>query len=103
MRLPPGISCRRGYMDMGQPNGRVVCIVHDDASLRRSLRNLLMSLGFRVETFASPEAFLEPVPPDGGGCRVLDVRMPASRGVDLRRHRAAPGPPLPASLLTAPT
>ena len=39
-----------------------VYIVDDDASLRRSLRNLLRSVGFQVEMFESAEAFLEARP-----------------------------------------
>jgi len=34
---------------------RLVSIVDDDGSLRRSIRNLLTSVGFRVETFDSAE------------------------------------------------
>ena len=86
---------------MARRDGRVVCIVDDDASLRRSLRNLLMSLGFRVETFSSAEAFLESVHPDGIGCVVLDVRMAGMSGVDLLRHLAATGSPVPTIMLTA--
>jgi FixJ family two-component response regulator len=37
---------------------RVVSVVDDDASLRRSLKNLLMSVGFRVETFQCADAFM---------------------------------------------
>ena len=62
-----------------------------------------MSLGFRVETFSSAEAFLESVHPDGVGCMVLDVRMAGMSGVDLLRHLAATGSPVPAIILTAHT
>ena len=37
----------------------IVSVVDDDASLRRSVRNLLTSVGFRVQAFASAEEFLE--------------------------------------------
>ena len=37
---------------------RLVSIVDDDESLRRSVGNLLTSVGFRVETFASAGSFL---------------------------------------------
>ena len=86
---------------MGKHDGRVVCIVDDDASLRRSLRNLLMSVGFRVETFDSAEAFLESVHRHGIGCVVLDVRMAGMSGVDLLRHLVATGSRIPAIMLTA--
>ena len=86
---------------MGKPDGRVVCIVDDDASLRRSLRNLMMSVGLRVETFHSAEAFLESVHRDSVGCVVLDVRMEGMSGVDLLRHLGATGARIPAIMLTA--
>jgi len=86
---------------MGQGDGRVVCIVDDDASLRRSLRNLLMSLGFRVETFSSGEAFLEATDRDRIGCLVLDVRMDGMSGVELLRRLAITGAAIPAIMLTA--
>ena len=80
---------------------RVVCIVDDDASLRRSLRNLLMSVGFRVETFQSAELFLESVPRENPGCVVLDLRMPGMSGLDLLRQLAASGSRIPVIILTA--
>ena len=86
---------------MGQGDGRVVCIVDDDASLRRSLRNLLMSLGFRVETFSSGETFLEATDRDRIGCLVLDVRMDGMSGVELLRRLAITGAAIPAIMLTA--
>jgi len=86
---------------MGTHDGRVVCIVDDDASLRRSLRNLLMSVGFRVETFESAEAFLEAIHRDGIGCVVLDVRMGGMSGLDLLRHLVATGSRIRAIILTA--
>jgi len=86
---------------MDKPDGRVVCIVDDDASLRRSLRNLLTSLGFRVATFESAEAFLASADRDSIGCLVLDVRMPGMSGVDLLKHLAASGSRVPAIILTA--
>src|SRR6058998_3204354 len=86
---------------MVQDNGRVVCVVDDDASLRQSLRNLLTSVGFRVETFESAEAFLNSVHRQNAGCVVLDVRMTGMNGLDLLRHLAAPGSRTPVIILTA--
>ena len=86
---------------MARRDERVICIVDDDPSLRRSLRNLLMSVGFRVETFESAEAFLEAVGRDEIGCVVLDVRMPGMHGVDLLRHLGARGARIPVIMLTA--
>jgi FixJ family two-component response regulator len=86
---------------MDDRDGRVVCIVDDDAALRRSLENLLTSLGFRVLAFESAEAFLASVDRGDIGCLLLDVRMPGMSGVDLLRHLAATGSRIPVIMLTA--
>jgi FixJ family two-component response regulator len=86
---------------MSERNGKLVSVVDDDASLRRSLRNLLMSAGFRVETFESAEAFLESSWRDSTGCLVLDVRMPGMGGLGLLRHLAMSGLRIPVIILTA--
>ena len=86
---------------MSDPNGRVVSIVDDDASLRRSLRNLLTSAGLRVETFESAEVFLESPSRDNTGCLVLDLRMPGMGGLGLLRRLATSGSRIPVIILTA--
>jgi two-component system response regulator FixJ len=80
---------------------QIVAIVDDDESLRRSLRNLLGSVGFRVETFASAEAFLGSVVQGETGCLVLDLRMPGMSGLDLLRHLSGTGTRIPTVVLTA--
>jgi len=80
---------------------RLVSIVDDDESLRRSVKNLLTSVGFRVETFASAEAFLQSGHRSDTRCVVLDLRMPGMSGVDLLIHLAAAGSPIPVVILTA--
>ena len=86
---------------MSESNGPVVSIVDDDASLRRSLRNLLMSAGLRVETFESAEVFLESRSRDETGCLVLDVRMPGMGGLGLLKRLAASGSRIPVIMMTA--
>ena len=86
---------------MSQESGRVVSIVDDDASLRRSLRNLLMSVGLYVETFESAEVFLESRSRDNTGCLVLDLRMPGMGGLGLLKQLMASGSRIPVIILTA--
>ncbi len=86
---------------MAKHDGRVVSIVDDDASLRRSLRNLLISVGFRVATFESAEAFLETADRESTGCLVLDLQMPGMDGLELLRHLAAMDWRIPIIILTA--
>ena len=70
---------------------RVISIVDDDESLRRSVRNLLTSVGFHVETFASAEDFLQSAHREDTGCLVLD----------LLAHLVATDSRIPAVVLTA--
>ena len=86
---------------MAANKARVVCVVDDDESLRRSVRNLLSSVGFRVETFVSAEEFLESAHRANTGCLVLDLRMAGMNGLDLLRHLAATGSRIPVIILTA--
>jgi FixJ family two-component response regulator len=62
-----------------------VCIVDDDASVRRSLVRLFQSEGLISEAYASARAYLDSGTYDGPSCLVLDVRMPELTGLDLQR------------------
>ena len=86
---------------MGERDRAVVSIVDDDASLRRSVRNLLRSVGFRVETFPSAEEFLRSAERENTGCLVLDLRMTGMSGLDLLRHLAAERSRVAVVVLTA--
>src|SRR6266850_7613315 len=79
----------------------VVSVVDDDESLRRSLRNLLRSVGFGVETFASAEAFLRSAERGSTGCMLLDLRMSGMSGLDLLRQLAIEESHIPVVILTA--
>ncbi len=86
---------------VAEEGGRVVSVVDDDASLRRSLRNLLTSVGLEVETFESAELFLESGSRDNTGCLVLDMRMPGMGGLGLLNRLMASGSRIPIIILTA--
>ena len=66
-------------------SGRI-SIVDDDESVRKATRALLRSVGYRVETFASAELFLESTALRDTDCLVLDVRMPGIDGLELQRR-----------------
>src|ERR1700740_1074766 len=85
----------------GTRDTRVISVVDDDESLRRSVRNFLRSVGFRVETFASGEDFLSSGQRESTGCLVLDVRMTGMSGLDLLRYLAAENVRIPAVVQTA--
>ena len=63
-------------------------VIDDEAPFRRSLLFLLESVGWQAVGHESAEAFLETPPafPAGGGCLVLDIRMPRISGLELQRR-----------------
>ena len=77
-----------------------VFIVDDDAPLRESLRNLIRSVGLRVELFASAQEFLQSRQPDAPSCLVLDVRMPGLSGLDLQKQTSDAGREIPIIFIT---
>jgi len=86
---------------MGKSDRPMISVVDDDESLRRSLSNLLRSVGFGVETFASAEEFLRSAQRENTGCLVLDLRMTGMSGLDLLRHLAVRDSPIRVVILTA--
>ena len=66
----------------------VVFVVDDDISVRESLEGLIHSEGYRVETFASAEAFLARPRVSNPSCLVLDVTLPDLNGLDLQKRLA---------------
>lgn len=62
---------------------QTIYVVDDDDAVRDSLVWLLESRHYRVESFASADAFLASYDADMAGCLVLDVRMPGMSGLEL--------------------
>jgi FixJ family two-component response regulator len=63
---------------------QVVFVLDDDASVRRSLTNLLQSVGLKVEVFGSAPELLQSKLPDVASCLVLDIRLPGLSGLDFQ-------------------
>ena len=78
----------------------MVFVVDDDASMRESLRNLIRSVGLRVEAFASAQEFLRSEPSDVPGCLVLDVRLPGLSGLDLQKRMSDTDMEMPIIFIT---
>ena len=79
---------------------RLVSIVDDDASVRRSTGRLIRSLGLQAETFGSAEDFLSSGRAEQTACLLLDVRMPGMDGLELQRRLTDRTPPMPIVFLT---
>lgn len=78
----------------------IVFIVDDDASVRRSIQDLLSSVALRSVAFATPQEFLASKRTDCPGCLVLDVRLPGMSGLDFQRALAEAGVSLPIIFIT---
>ena len=73
----------------------IVFVVDDDVRTQESLKNLIRSVGLRVEAFASAQDFLRSTRPDVPGCLVLDVRLPGLSGLDLQKRMTEVGLEIP--------
>src|ERR1700728_4396910 len=78
----------------------MVFVVDDDAPMRESLKNLIRSVGLRVEVFASAQEFLRSKRPDLPSCLVLDVRLPGLSGLDLQKRTGDAGIEIPIIFIT---
>ena len=68
-------------------DGRVICVIDDDAAVLKSLSRLLRAWGYTVRSFSSAQHFLQQPRQDDDriGCLLIDVYMPGMSGVELRR------------------
>jgi len=80
---------------------RLISLVDDDPSLRRSLKNLLGSVGFEVAVFDSAEAFLAADELGETALLVVDLRLEGMSGLELMTHLASARRAIPTVLLTA--
>lgn len=78
-----------------------IYVVDDDESARRGLGRLLRSAGFKVETFASAQEFLDQDQVGPVALLLLDVRMPGISGLELQKRLTARDSKLPIIFLTA--
>ena len=81
-------------------DGRLVCIVDDDASVRDSLSIMLGLKGFDCRTYESSETFLSALP-DRSCCIVLDLNMAGMNGLELQEKIANARTPIEVIFLTA--
>ncbi|NLP31933.1 Transcriptional regulatory protein fixJ [Oligella ureolytica] len=64
----------------------VIFVVDDDDAVRDSLRLLLETQNYQVQTFASGEEFLEQYNPNLVSVLITDVRMPGMSGLQLQEQ-----------------
>lgn len=79
---------------------RLIHIVDDEESVRRSASFMLKTSGFAVETWPSGAAFLKEVRHAAPGCILLDVRMPELDGLEVQQVLNERGVAMPVIILT---
>jgi FixJ family two-component response regulator len=78
----------------------IVYVVDDEPSIRNSTKDLVESVGLRVQTFATAQEFLDSQPQDAPGCLILDVRLPGLSGLELQRELATAKRAMPIIFIT---
>jgi len=79
---------------------RLIHIIDDEESVRRSASFMLKTSGFAVRPWESGTAFLKEVRHTEVGCILLDVRMPNMDGLEVQQKLAERGVDMPVILLT---
>ena len=83
------------------PKSLLIAIVEDDWFVRDSMRSLMKSLGYTVETFPLAADFLASPRLNETACLIADVHMPGMTGIELYRHLIDTGYVIPTILVTA--
>jgi FixJ family two-component response regulator len=79
----------------------LICIIDDDESVRVATACLVRSLGYRAQTFASAEEFLQSPFLSKASCLIVDVQMPKTSGIELQHLLRANGISTPIIFITA--
>jgi FixJ family two-component response regulator/signal transduction histidine kinase len=92
---PPPVARLAPTATVANEASGTVFVVDDDPGMCRALERQLQGAGYRVETFASAQAYLDAAPADAVACIVSDVRMPGLSGLDLQASLGREGRELP--------
>lgn len=78
----------------------IIYVVDDDASVRKSVKRLITSMDFHVETFTSAQEFLRFDRSDRPCCLILDIRMPGISGLALQEELTVENYTIPIIFIT---
>jgi CheY-like chemotaxis protein len=93
-----GTRASRAWMNSRKP---LIAIVDDDASIRKSLKRLLISSGFHVETFSSGAEFLASAETKLPDAVLLDMYMPDMSGMEVQARFTTAERRVPILFITA--
>jgi FixJ family two-component response regulator len=100
---PPGDQSAREQSGLTLPEdvleAPLIAVIDDDLSFRTAIGRLLSLWGFRVQSFASAEAFLQQ--PTRAHCLVLDLHLGGMSGLELQARLTDEGRQLPIVFVTA--
>jgi FixJ family two-component response regulator len=80
---------------------KLISLVDDDESIRRTTTLLIQSFGFQAAAFESAETLLKSGQLQETSCLIVDVQMPGMDGLQLQRHLASLGYKIPIIFITA--
>jgi FixJ family two-component response regulator len=79
----------------------MISIVEDDRAVREGLTDLIKSMGFGAESYASASDFLKSADRRITSCLIADVQMPEMTGLELHDRQVKLGDIIPTILITA--
>ncbi|GAA0837946.1 response regulator [Cupriavidus pauculus] len=80
---------------------KIVCVIDDDPSVRRSTGALIRSLGWGAAFFSSAEGFMAHPSHTAYDCLICDIALEAISGIELLRRLRAAGLHTPCIFVTA--
>ncbi len=86
---------------MMDDDAALLAVVEDDQLVQRALLRLLRRAGYRVEAFASVEAYFERFAWELPSCLVLDLHLPGAGGLELLERLREQGQEVPTVVITA--
>jgi len=80
---------------------KLISIVDDDESVRRTTTLLVQSFGFQAAAYESAESLMRSGQLQETSCLIVDLQMPGVNGLQLQRYLAASGYNIPIIFITA--
>ena len=80
---------------------KLISVVDDDESVRRTTKRLIESFGYQAAVFESAETFLRSGQLHDTSCLVVDAQLPGMSGLQLQSHIATEGWSAPIIFITA--